>query len=60
MKQGDRITWKDINLSCKQFPDEGMILSIKRTPRGGDCYVKWDKYPSKKIEECMNNLQVIK
>lgn len=49
---GDRVTYADINLRHYS----GMVTSIGRTKNGGNCLVKWDKFPFVS-EEYLPNLR---
>ena len=52
---GEAVTYKDINL----FWYRGILKTIGRTPKGGDCTVEW-YYPLQVIsEECLFNIQPV-
>ena len=55
MQTGDRVRHRDVNL----WSDQGTLISIGREPRGGDCKVRWDRWPLIKSEECQFNLEKV-
>jgi hypothetical protein len=50
---GSQVRYRDANL-----PGIGVVVSVGRTPRGGDCVVEWLRF-AVKSEECFSNLTVV-
>lgn len=57
IKVGDHVGYADISLSELI----GEVVSIGRTPRGGDCVVRWyaPSWYAGNSEECLSNLRII-
>jgi hypothetical protein len=52
---GSRVTYADVNL----HGEYGYIEAIGRTKNGGDCLVRWNRFPTVASEEWISHLQRI-
>lgn len=54
MTEGTRVTYRDVSLT-----DRGTVTRVERGARGGDLFVRWDRFPEFEAEECAFNLRPI-
>ena len=52
---GDRVTYDCISLRAS---GGGRIEKVEKGARGGDCAVRWDRFPEFLSEQCAFNLRL--